>query len=201
MNAVDFIKSDISKKTTTPFSYHLILYFFVFIFSLVYGYVSRDDLGATLRLNSLIASLLGFFVLIFALRKPRMWILALVLVLSIQTAILNPTGFSGWHGTLGCFLKGCLTTMIVGILLAGFAFKYSAWPNRGQRILLALSAGLSGSLMLEIHCDSSFLGHVLVGHVLQGVASGLVIFGIMELMFIQGVKKAFPHIEQPEKLG
>lgn len=201
MNAVDFIKSDMGKKSSTPFTHHLILYFFIFIFSLVYGYVSRDDHGATLRLSSVIAGVAGFIVLVFSLRKPKLWILGVGFLLSIQTAILNSSPSSLWDGTLACFLKGCLTTIIVGLILAGFTFRFASWPVRRERMMLALSAGLSGALMLEIHCDSAFMGHVLVGHVLQGLVSGLVVFGILEIVFIKSVKASFPNIDNIQKLG
>ena len=214
MNTIDFIQNDIKKKTqSSPWAYR-ILFAVLFLASPIYGFVSRDDGGNALRLQSLFSALAGFVILLFVVKNLLrgeffvnktlgIVLMSVVLILAIQTALLYPDTDSV-TSQVSCFFKGCSSTIIAGLALSFFAFKFAAWPTRAHRLLLATASGLAGALMLEIHCDSASMGHVFFGHVSQGIFSGLIIYALMEGLFMLKLKQTFSalgKIKNIQKIG
>jgi uncharacterized membrane protein YeaQ/YmgE (transglycosylase-associated protein family) len=215
MNALDFILSDVKKKKRLSPLAFAGLALLVLVGSLVLGYLWRDDAAAGLRAGSFIAAIAGFVLTLVLLRlslqgdffsKKTMAALVVLslgaLLLSIQTALLNPstvyaTAESFWFETWKCFFKGMVSTAVVGMMIGAFAFRFTSWPTRNGRLLLCLCSALLGALMLEIHCDSASLAHVSFGHLLQGVVVGAVIFCAMLVPFLW----KFKGVPNPHKLG
>ncbi len=74
----------------------------------------------------------------------------------------------GPEGALGCFTYGALLTVPVGLLL--WAFDRDDRPSLRTVGLSAVALGLSANLVLELHCPSGNVFHVLLGHASIGLA-------------------------------
>jgi uncharacterized membrane protein YeaQ/YmgE (transglycosylase-associated protein family) len=201
------------RKTQTPLAYHVFLSLSILVFSIIFGLFIRDDHGSGLRISSLFAACLGSTLMLILLRlileqeyfskkilTAITFLFVICILFSMQTALFNHANIYAtseifWFEVQKCFFKGCLSTFLVGLVLSIFSFKFSAWPSRSGRLLLSSVAGLAGAYMLEIHCDSSFIPHVLLGHLAQGMISGLGIFFWMEVLFVWHVKKSFPELK------
>jgi hypothetical protein len=96
--------------------------------------------------------------------------------------------------TSRCFLKGAFETSILGACLVISSFLFSSWPSRRWRALISVIAGVSGTVMLGFHCDSSSVSHVALGHIGQGVLVGLIFFGLQEFFFRLKMRSIFPGL-------
>ena len=225
MDTIEWIKRDLenAKKTSPQKKIPLLLVFV--LLPLVLGLGMRASLDHSLEprvfVPNLIALLLTGFAWFWVDRKNfsrlQGFRLALVFnVLSLGFAIeriffpIGPRTEYSLPGileqeSLQCFLKGGASSLFVGIYLSIVTLFTASTLSRPARFLLALTAGISGTIMLGFHCDSSSVAHVMWGHVLQGVAAGLLIFGLQEILFLLNLKKSFPrliqNIKNPTKLG
>ncbi len=75
---------------------------------------------------------------------------------------------AGPEGALGCFSYGALLTLPIAALL--WAFDRDDRPSLRTVCLSAAALGLSGNLLLELHCGNGNAVHVLLGHASLGVA-------------------------------
>jgi hypothetical protein len=75
---------------------------------------------------------------------------------------------AGPGGALGCFLYGAFLTLPIAALL--WAFDRDDRPSVRSVCLSAVALGLSANLLLELHCPSGNLQHLLLGHASLGVA-------------------------------
>lgn len=210
MNAVDFIIKDIQKSKIGPMS-QCLLAITLFFSSLGLGFFLRDDNGNGLQMSSMVSALIGYALLLVTLKKIQQHKLSVLLVfmifiLSAFTAFTDTrTIYSSseifWHEGFRCFTKGVISTSLTGIALSFFAFTVSSWPNRTQRLALSYVSGLSGALMLEIHCDSSSWGHLLFGHHSQGLLAGIFIFVLLESLFIWKIRGSIPSIRKMRNIN
>jgi hypothetical protein len=74
----------------------------------------------------------------------------------------------GPEGALGCFSYGALLTLPTAALL--WAFDRDDRLSLRTVCLSAVALGLSANLVLELHCPSGNLQHVLLGHASLGLA-------------------------------
>jgi hypothetical protein len=209
MNVLDFIKQDVKKQRERTKVSTCLLILALILMSLAFGFFIRDDFGAGLKWDSALSAIIGFAILVTIQtqilksiyhQKLLLYLFGVCFLLSIQSAIFYPNQIypsteQFYLEAAKCFMVGSLSTLLVGLTLIFFTFKYSSWPNRLSRFLLSASAGLSGSFMLEIHCDSTSLSHVLSGHILQGLISGLLIFCLIEYIFVKKVRSSFPELK------
>jgi hypothetical protein len=75
---------------------------------------------------------------------------------------------AGPGGALGCFVYGALLTLPTAALL--WAFDRDDRPSVRTVCLSAASLGLSANLVLELHCPSGNVQHLLLGHASIGLA-------------------------------
>jgi predicted anti-sigma-YlaC factor YlaD len=107
-------------------------------------------------------------------RRTRSLALA-ALGLPVLVALLSASAdaaFGGAASALGCFVYGALLALpiLLGFLLLG---REDRLPVGGLWLLAALT-GVSANLVLELHCPSRHLGHLLFGH--AGI--GVVVLGV-----------------------
>jgi hypothetical protein len=99
------------------------------------------------------------------------WLAAAALGLPFLVAFAPPTEASrafGPEGAFGCFGYGALLTLPTAALL--WAFDRDDRMSFRTVCLSAASLGLSANLILELHCPSANLTHVLLGHASLGLA-------------------------------
>lgn len=219
MNAIDFIENDV-RRATRGKVFRLALGAGIFAVPVLLGIGLRNGLEGVFNprifFPNLLASALLFSVPLFyerrSTKKNLGWILlGLIVSLFLATErvffpVFERTSYASnsefWYESAKCFYKGGMTTLASGALFILLAFGVSSWPSRSWRILLSIAAGISGAVMLGFHCDSSSAAHVLAGHLGPGILFGLILFGIQEILFISGLKRALPQdIKSPYKLG
>lgn len=214
MEVIQFIQNDIRKSAElAPWKRYLMV-LAVFLVPAALGILLRDRATGVFDPKTFIPNLLATFWLTFSVslllvQKPNFrpgfifgligFLFAIFLATDRIYSWSGPhTGYASseifWHESLLCFAKGGLTSLLVGMWLAYFAFALSAWPSRRWRAFLSIASGVAGTIMLGFHCDSSSVAHVLVGHVGQGVFFGALLFIGTEIVFSLGLKKAIPEL-------
>ena len=93
--------------------------------------------------------------------------LALPFLIALAPATDASRAF-GPEGALGCFSYGALLTLPTAVLL--WAFDRDDRLSLRTVCLSAVALGLSANLVLELHCPSGNLQHVLLGHASLGIA-------------------------------
>jgi membrane-associated PAP2 superfamily phosphatase len=78
------------------------------------------------------------------------------------------SGHAGPGGAWSCFVYGGLLTLPTAALL--WAFDRDDRPSVRTVCLSAVSLGLSANLVLELHCPSGNVLHLLLGHASIGLA-------------------------------
>ncbi|HEX3772856.1 MAG TPA: hypothetical protein VHV51_00260 [Polyangiaceae bacterium] len=99
------------------------------------------------------------------------WLVAAALALPFLVAFAPPTLASqsfGPEGAFACFRYGALLTLPTAALL--WAFDRDDRLSLRTVCLSAAALGLAASLILELHCPSGNLVHVLFGHASIGLA-------------------------------
>ena len=219
MDAIKWIEDDLNRQKRTT---NLARTFFVFVLISIPGFMGLgmregldDSMNSRLLLPNMIATVfLGFIFkklfeqnFVFA-KNIRLYFVLFLLSLGLATErvffpIAERTAYSSdaafFHEFLGCFLKGGLTTFVAGVYLAFVSFTASSLPLRKSRMLISALAGLSGTLMLGFHCDSSSYAHVLLAHVGAGVVMGLLVYLLQELLFVARIKAGIPELKEKIK--
>lgn len=129
--------------------------------------------------------LLGLYLacIVLAVRKELSWVvrggsiadhfglLLVALALPFLVALAPATEAAraaGPEGALNCFSYGALLTLPAAALL--WAFDRDDQLSLRTVCLSAAALGLSANLVLELHCPSGNLRHVLLGHASLGLA-------------------------------
>jgi hypothetical protein len=223
VEVTQFIEDDIKRASHRSPWLRVLLGAGVFLFPVTLGVFLRDRIDGVFDPHTFVPNTLAILALVFSasflVRKANpksdfKWgMLGLLMALyfatdriysaDIRTEYASSESF--WRESFHCFTKGGLTTLVMGLWLAFFAFTISAWPSRRWRGFLSVAAGVSGAIMLGFHCDSSSVAHVLVAHVGQGIVFGVVLFLAQEVYFYSGLKRAIPglagKIRKFHKLG
>ena len=166
------------------------------------GAFGETDAGTLLHHVSA-AIFVGGLVVFYAKRaeapRPALYLSILVLFESLQFAMvqmLSPVGprtaYANssvfWAETRACFFRGTFSVVVLGALLGYFALRMTALPTLRWRVILAAGAGVSATVMLGFHCDSSSVRHVLYGHVGPALVVGSIVFAILEWRFRREVQ-------------
>jgi len=214
MDVIKFIEKDVERGKRRSWLIMIALLLATALFPVLFGIFLRDDLNGVFEArifipNLMAAILLGLFPLFYARRNQiSKWVFPLIaltlgfsLFLAIDRIFFPPairtvyaSDESFRHETLLCFRKGAFSASVMGIWLCYFAFMISSWPSRRYRFLLSAVAGISSAVMLGFHCDSSSVSHVLVGHIAPGIVMGLMVYFAQEMVFVRGIRKAFPGL-------
>lgn len=218
MDALQFIQSDIKRGKRKTWIYAL-LALVTFLLPIAFGIGLRDDYGGVFDLRVLIPNLTACLLLAFGaflVFKSRFsssrifnWtLIALGIGLILATErVLFPAGprttyasaFIFWEESGRCFFKGALEGIVLGGCLSLFALFFSSWPAHRWRVLISVTAGVSGAIMLGFHCDSSSPFHVLIGHIGQGVFAGFCALFFQNRIFTSKMKNLFPNIKDANK--
>ena len=219
MDAIKWIEDDLSRQQRTPSILRDLFVFVLISIPVLMGLGMRAGLDDSMSLRLLVPNimatvLLGYlfkkiFEQHFVLTKNLRLSLGLFLFsiilgtervffpITIRTTYSSDAVF--FREFLACFFKGGLTGLIAGIYLSIISYTATSLPLRKSRMFIAALSGLSGLLMLGFHCDSSSLAHVAFAHLGAGVSMGLVVYVILELIFIAQLKSRFPSINEKVK--
>jgi len=111
-----------------------------------------------------------------ALSQERTWALSL-LVLPAVALLLVPVGSgvpeaaAAWGNPLGCFVYGAL--LVVPFLFLFWLFERRDHVSVATLVAVGALAGVVANLLLQAHCASAHLGHLLLGHATIGAAWSL----------------------------
>jgi len=214
VEVTQFIEDDIKRASNHSPRIRILVGAGVFLFPVALGIFLRDRTDGVFDPRTFVPNTLAILALVFSasflVRKANpksdfKWgMLGLLMALyfatdriysaEVRTEYASSESF--WRESLHCFTKGGLTTLVMGLWLAFFAFTISAWPSRRWRAFLSVASGVSGAIMLGFHCDSSSVAHVLVAHVGQGIVFGVVLFLAQEAYFYWGLKRAVPGLSK-----
>jgi hypothetical protein len=214
MKAIQFIQQDLKRGTRLRPPLLLLVGVATLAFPIVSGIGFRQDYVGVFDLRILIPNLLGALLLglsVMAIFQTRFrsgktfnlaaFALGLGLLLASERVIFpagdrtfyaSPLVF--WNETVRCFAKGILEGLLMGLALSFSVFRFSSWPSRRWRALIAFAVGVSGAVMLGFHCDSSSASHVFIGHVGQGLVTGLGAYFFQSRLFSTKVRNLFPKL-------
>jgi hypothetical protein len=188
MNTQDFlafVKSDAQKSApTAAWRFGLMLFSVVFPFALVFvAGLARDVSGLGLgRFLLAMAILLVVQAAIpFVTSRPflyRPWqrfvllmgfaLVAVAPFVRLESHVLAGDFHAG-ASELGCFLFGIFVSGMSFLAQFGIVRFAGPVPDVATRFTLALSAGISGLIALELHCPSTSFGHLIVSHLSHAV--------------------------------
>ena len=216
MDAIQFIEQDLKRGKKHETLLQIVVLSAALLFPVALGIGLRRHYAGALEPRVFIPNLVATFLLgggllwmfrsRFSSARIFYWaMLAFALGLILATErVFFPVGERTfyassdvfWGETGGCFLKGAVESLVLGAALSFISFKYSAWPSRRWRALISVAIGVSGAVMLGFHCDSSSPEHVLIGHVGQGVFTGLIAFFFQNRIFASKMKTLFPTLKR-----
>jgi hypothetical protein len=212
-NAIDFITQDIARSQRPRGALDGLFALGVFLVPVGLGLLLREDMKGVMEPRTLIPNLLAalFIVLLCSVVFSRNYfgnrlfkIAFSILILGLLLAtdrIFFPVGGlrtlydsseTFWRESFRCIEKGALASFVSGLWLSVFAFTLASLPGRRWRALICASAGVSGTVMLGFHCDSSSVGHVLIAHVGQGILVGVLLFVTHEFLIRSKLLRRFP---------
>jgi hypothetical protein len=225
MDTIEWIKLDLARAKKVPVVLRILFATIFFLIPIGVGLLSRKDLDDSLHAAILIPNLLAMVALGLAwLEVSRqnfssrqafrfaLFLLPLALFFALdrlffpggpRTEYLLESRFE--HETLQCFLFGGATTLGVGLYLTLVTFLTSSLLSRRARFFLSIASGMSGAVMLGFHCGSSSIAHVMWGHLFQGIAAGILIFGLQEIIFAIRLRRSHrtlvDTLKNPQNLG
>ena len=212
MSAIDLIREDLGRAGRRPRWVEWGLVAGVALGPMALGVFLRDSYDGVLEpmvfLPNLAAAILLAGAGAASFRRnydgERLYRLCLValagaLVLSVDRVIF-PSGARTryasslvfWIEASRCFWKGSIVALVFGSWLSLFAFRFAAWPRRGWRGLIAVATGVSATVMLGFHCDSSSAVHVGLGHLGPGILIGVVVYHAQKWLFAWGIRRRLP---------
>ncbi|MBC7397490.1 MAG: DUF1109 family protein [Bdellovibrionales bacterium] len=214
VQVIQFIQSDLRREKTQA---RLLLILFVFgtaAIPALLGFVMRVDLNGVFEPHALLpnlfaATLLALFPLIYQKRArlstASVWVAATTLIAAFGFSSARLFASSGnlaeftskaafSNASESCFLKGLLGSVLVGTWLCLFVFHFSSLPSRRWRTLSSVAAGVAASVMLGVHCDSSSLIHVSIGHWGAGAVVGSLLYFGQEYWFRKILQSRVPDL-------
>jgi hypothetical protein len=221
MDAIKWIKSDLERPRNYGQGMRTLFLIIILILPACLGIALRDGLSGVFVPRVFIPNIIAATALALAFRAAyknnfnsrQSFIFGFVLLILCgflangraffpvgERTVYHSTSLF-WSENLGCFTKGGIMTLVMGIYLSAISFVTSSWPNRRWRAYLAAVSGMSGMIMLGFHCDSSSLGHVFFGHFGQGLILGVVVFLLQEILFRLQVRRALPDLMKKIKNG
>lgn len=213
MDAMEFIEKDLHRGRGNQALLFAILFA---AWPVVFGLLTRGSYGGVFlpRVfvpNLLAATALGAAAwLLFRSPSPASRFARLMSALIFAGSLLAvervffPPGertvygsFELWrHDALLCFLTGSVAAIAGGALLALILFRARAWPTTRTRMFSAAAAGVVAAVTLGFHCDSSSPSHVAAGHLLPGLAVGLIVFIGLDWILRRLLAKNFPELQK-----
>ena len=221
MDIIKFIEEDIQRNKQTPGYKKYVIIIGTALLPVLLGIFLRDDLNGVFDPRNFFSNLVAALLLLsiptlYEKRSAYGKIILSIMLISLALSIFfatermffpgsNRTSYVSeaifWHESKQCFIKGTFASLIMGVWLTIFAFKLSSWPSRRFRLVLSFTAGISGTVMLGFHCDSSSVAHVLTSHLGQGLITGLLVWVVQELIFFSKIHKLFSKLYRWYKLG
>ena len=198
MNAIDFIAEDIQKIGPSKRMNALVALLFISVPIALAMVARRDELGlwtAPVWGSSLvmIMVLLLFAKILTATSAPPSPVAMVVgvgvlLAMSLWRDDTSGVGhYADSHEFLSetalCFGKGLVSGMLISILVSFILRKFYPVLTRPQRLIAGVAVGASGILMLNIHCPSDHVGHVVLGHWLESVVVFFMTYGFQTWFF------------------
>lgn len=206
MNVLQFIEED-AKKSRPDYSRKWLTLGLAILIPIILGIgLRRDDLGlwsiAVWGSSFLMTICIGLYV-ILALSGAKS-------AFSTQRAILGvgvismfalsfwrddtsgihsyATDFDFWRETNLCFEKGIVTGFVMSVLLHLMFAKWFAVTTGMRRIALAAISGFCGVLMLNLHCPSTHIGHILIGHWSESLVVFVLCYSFQLILFTRAMK-------------
>jgi len=225
MDAIEFIEKDVKRGSANRSITRILASIGAVLIPIALGVGLRDGLDGVFTPRILIPNLVAAVLLgvvisasygrlfsSFTTWRWSRWGLVCAMILAIDRVVFPigvrtsyPSQAIFWQESLRCFTKGSVSAVVLGAWLILFAFGFSSIPSRRWRVLISFAAGVSSTVMLGFHCDSSSWEHVLYGHVGPGAAVGTALVLIQELLFKIKLGSALPSlagkIRNPSKIG
>ncbi len=189
--AIDFIATDIGKARGQG-SRAAAIAAIVVGFSVALALGVRPNLEDLDTFYIVQSSLLGAVLFVFIwlylssrlapTQRSLLWRLAVGVGLALSLVHEGAHPFTS-HGSLvrfwtdagSCIAKGVFTGLVSGTLLTFAVFHLLPMPDRRWQLGVAAAASFSGLVMLNLHCPSTVLAHIVFGHWAHGILVTVVI--------------------------
>ncbi len=182
---IDFIATDIGKAQGQSARAALVAAVVVG-FSVALALGVRPDLEDLDTFYVVQSSLLGAVLFVFIslylssrlspTQRTLLWRIAVGIGLALSLVHVGAHPFTS-HGSLvrfwtdagACISKGVFTGLVSGTVLTFAVFRFLPVPDRRWQLGIAAAASLSGVVMLNLHCPSTVLAHIVFGHWTHGI--------------------------------